>query len=151
MRKNGRLIVCLALLFLFAPVHAQDRSFTVVIDAGHGGKDPGAIGSQVYEKTINLAVALKLGELISANHADVHVIYTRETDKFVELEERANIANRNKADLFIAIHTNSVDKLKGNVNVRGAETYTLGLAKTEENMEVQMRENAVILEEDNYL
>jgi N-acetylmuramoyl-L-alanine amidase len=121
---------------------------TVVIDAGHGGKDPGARGSSINEKAINLAVALRLGSLISENHNDVKVIYTRKTDVFIELDERANIANRNKADLFISIHTNAV---KRGSSVSGTETYTLGLARTDENLEVAMRENSAILLEDNYL
>jgi len=133
---------------LLMPCFATDYKFTVVIDAGHGGKDPGAVGSLVREKAINLAVALKLGALITSNHKDVNVIYTRKTDVFMDLSERADIANRQKADLFISIHTNSV---KNKSNVKGAETYTLGLAKTEENLEVAIRENAVILNEDNYL
>ena len=151
MRKNGRLIHLLVFLFLLTSGFAADPVFTVVIDAGHGGKDPGAVGSVVKEKAINLAVAQKLGALITASHKDVNVVYTRKTDVFVDVAERADIANRNKADLFISIHTNSVDKRKGNVNAKGAETYTLGLAKTEENLEVAIRENAAILEEENYL
>ena len=130
------------------PVYATDKPFTVVIDPGHGGKDPGARGSLVNEKAINLAIALKLGALITSNHKDIHVIYTRKTDVFVGLMERAEIANRNKADLFISIHTNSV---KNRSNVIGTETFTLGLANSEDNLEVAMRENAVILDEDNYL
>ena len=149
MRKNGRLISILVFLFLLTSGYAADPVFTVVIDAGHGGRDPGAEGSVVREKVINLAVAKKLGALITTNHKDVKVIYTRETDIFLELSERADIANRNKADLFISIHSNSLDRRRS--NVRGAETYTLGLARTEENLEVAMRENAVILEEENYL
>ena len=149
MRKNGRLISILVFLFLLTPGFAADPVFTVVIDAGHGGKDPGAIGSLVREKAINLAVAQKLGTLITANYKDVNVIYTRKTDVFVDIAERADIANRNKADLFISIHTNSLEKNKS--NVKGVETYTLGLAKTEENLEVAIRENAVILGEENYL
>lgn len=94
------------------PLLAKGDTFIVVIDAGHGGKDPGAKGVKTNEKTINLAVALKLGKMIAAGHDDVQVIYTRKTDKFVELSERANIANRNKADLFISIHTNSLKKKK---------------------------------------
>ena len=148
MSNNGRIIVSLALLFMLTHVYAADKIFTVVIDAGHGGKDPGAKGSLVSEKAINLSVALKLGSLITANHKDVNVIYTRKTDVFVELMERAEIANRNKADLFISIHANSVDKRRS--NVKGAETYTLGLADSDENLEVAIRENAVILQEDNY-
>lgn len=112
------------------------------------GKDPGARGSSINEKAINLAVALRLGSLISEKHDDVKVIYTRKTDVFIELDERANIANRNKADLFISIHTNAV---KRGSSVSGTETYTLGLARTDENLEVAMRENSAILLEDNYL
>lgn len=139
----------LAFLFVWsAPARrGRQQPFTVVIDAGHGGKDPGGIGSKVKEKTINLAVALKLGRLISDGHKDVNVIYTRKTDYFVEVIERANMANRNNANLFISIHANSVRKAS---NVTGAETYTLGLAKTQENLEVAMLENSVILLEDNY-
>jgi len=135
-------------LLLFVPfIKAQDKMFTVVIDAGHGGKDPGARGATINEKVINLSVALKVGKLISDNHKDVKVIYTRKTDVFVELDERANIANRNKADLFISIHANAVKRK----NVTGTETFTLGLARTEENLEVAKRENSAILLEDDYL
>ena len=127
-------------------IQAQ-RDFTVVIDPGHGGRDPGSIGAISREKNINLAVSLLLGDIIEKNHKDTRVIYTRKTDVFIPLDERANIANRNKADLFISIHVNSVrDK-----NPSGTETYTLGLANTEENREVAMRENSVILMEDDYL
>lgn len=138
----------LSYFILFPCVQAKDKSFTVVIDAGHGGKDPGARGSKINEKVINLSVALKLGNLITANHGDVKVVYTRKTDCFIELDERANIANRAKADLFISIHTNAVKK---GSSVRGAETFTLGLARTDENLEVAMRENSAILLEDDYL
>ena len=137
-----------ALFFVLPVLQAKEKTFTVVIDAGHGGKDPGARGSSINEKAINLAVALKLGSLISEKHNDVKVIYTRKTDVFIELDERANIANRNKADLFISIHTNAV---KRGSAVSGTETYTLGLARTDENLEVAMRENSAILLEDNYL
>lgn len=138
----------IALFFVLPVSQAKEKAFTVVIDAGHGGKDPGARGSSINEKAINLAVALKLGSLISEKHNDVKVIYTRKTDVFIELDERANIANRNKADLFISIHTNAV---KRGSSVSGTETYTLGLARTDENLEVAMRENSAILLEDNYL
>lgn len=137
----------IALFLALSGVQAREKTFIVVIDAGHGGKDPGARGSVINEKEINLAVALKLGAKITANHDDVKVVYTRKTDRFIELDERANIANRNKADLFISIHTNSVKK--GNT-ARGTETYTLGLARTDENLAVAMRENSAILLEDNY-
>jgi len=150
MIRNGRIFGVLVFLFLLTAVYAEDKKFTVVIDAGHGGKDPGAIGvTRVEEKKINLAVAQKLGALITANHKDVNVIYTRKTDVFLDLAERADIANRNKADLFISIHTNSLDKRRN--NIKGTETYTLGLAKTDENLEVAIKENSVILTEDNYL
>lgn len=142
-------ITLLLALFLNLPaLQAREKTFTVVIDAGHGGKDPGARGTVIDEKVINLAVALKLGEKIAANHEDVKVIYTRKTDHFIELDERANIANRNKADLFVSIHTNSVKK---GSTAQGTETYTLGLARTDENLAVAMRENSAILLEDNYL
>lgn len=140
-------ISILAAIVFVPGLHAKEKLFTVVIDPGHGGRDPGATGQSAKEKTINLAVALSLGEMIANNHEDTRIVYTRKTDQFVELDERANIANRNKADLFISIHTNSVKK--GNT-VRGAETFTLGLARTEENLAVAMRENSAILLEDNY-
>lgn len=150
MAKSTFLYINLVIaLFLVLPVlQAKEKTFTVVIDAGHGGKDPGARGTVINEKAINLAVALKLGSLISEKHSDVKVIYTRKTDVFIELDERANIANRNKADLFISIHTNAV---KRGSSVSGTETYTLGLARSDENLEVAMRENSAILLEDNYL
>jgi N-acetylmuramoyl-L-alanine amidase len=130
-------------------IQAQTKTFTVVIDAGHGGKDKGALGRSTTEKDINLAVALKVGNLISEHYDDVKVIHTRKTDKFIELDERANIANRNKADLFISIHTNSA--AKNGAQASGTETFTLGLARTDENLEVAKRENSVIMLEDNYL
>lgn len=150
MRKYLLLYInLLAAMFLLMPgLHAKEKTFTIVIDPGHGGKDPGAIGSTTREKTINLAVALAFGEMIEKNHPDTRVVYTRKTDRFIELDERANIANRNKADLFVSIHTNSV---KRGSSVRGTETFTLGLARTDENLEVAMRENSAILLEDNYL
>ena len=125
-------------------LQAREKTFTVVIDAGHGGKDPGARGANINEKEINLAVALKLGRLIENNAEDVRVIYTRKTDCFIELDERANIANRNKADLFVSIHTNAV---KRGSTVQGTETYTLGLARSEENLEVAMSENSKHIEQ----
>ena len=136
------------LLFPTLLLASAGKPFVVVIDAGHGGKDPGASGYAVKEKVINLNVALKLGKLIEKNMDDVKVIYTRSNDRSVELTERAAIANRNKADLFISIHTNA---LKKGSRVRGTETYTLGLARSDENLEVAMRENSAILLEDNYL
>ena len=119
---------------------------TVVIDAGHGGKDTGALGRLTTEKVVNLSVALKLGAYIEENLPDVKVIYTRKTDKFVELSERAAIANRNNADVFISIHCNSTE---GTTSVNGAETYVMGESKNEANLNVAKKENAAILLEDN--
>lgn len=130
-----------------AASEAMAKDFVVVIDAGHGGHDPGAIGQISKEKDINLKVALKLGKQIRQNCPDVKVVYTRSRDVFIPLNRRAEIANNAKADLFISIHTNSVASGK---SVRGASTWTLGLAKSEANLEVAKRENAVILYEDDY-
>ena len=118
---------------------------TVVIDAGHGGKDPGCHGKSSDEADVTLKVALELGRIIKENCSDVKVVYTRSTDKFVELHDRAAIANKQNADLFISIHCNSGPK-----KVSGTETFTMGLHTSEENLEVAKRENSVILTEDNY-
>jgi N-acetylmuramoyl-L-alanine amidase len=119
----------------------------IVIDAGHGGKDGGCVGtSPIIEKNIALSIALKAGKYIEENIKDVKVIYTRDTDVFIELHERARIANRNKADLFISIHVNAFTTS----NPYGTGTYVMGLAKTEANMRAAMRENEAILLEDNY-
>ncbi len=120
---------------------------TVVIDAGHGGKDPGTHGNYAKEKNLNLKIALELGRKIKEEMPNVRVIYTRTTDRFIELAERSAIANRNRADLFISIHCNANPKSKA---VHGTETYTMGLHKTEGNLDVAKRENAVILKETNY-
>lgn len=117
---------------------------TVVIDAGHGGKDPGCHGNFAHEKTVCLEIALKLGAMIKEKHPDVKVIYTRDKDVFVELIERANIANRNKADLFICIHANA-----GSAAAFGTETYVLGLHRTEAQQKVMERENSIIALEDD--
>lgn len=147
--KNHILILacCLLSAFPFGHLQAEGGSFTVVIDPGHGGRDPGAIGKRGKEKTINLNVALKLGKLIQNNHPDVRIVYTRQKDVFVALDKRAQIANNAKADLFISIHTNSVAKGR---TVRGTETYTLGLHRTDDNLEVAKLENSVILIESDY-
>lgn len=133
--------------FVFAqPLMAQDARFTVVLDAGHGGHDPGAKGTFSREKDINLAVTLKVGELIDRKFKDVKLVYSRKTDKYLTLQERADIVNDNHADLFICIHTNSAQSSSAS----GAETFTLGVGKTKNNLEVAMRENSVITLEDNY-
>lgn len=131
--------------FLWAQKGTKIR--TVVIDAGHGGKDPGALSKRVKEKDIALSVALKVGKYIEENVKDVKVIYTRKTDKFIPLYERGEIANRNNADLFISIHCNA----NNNSSVYGAETYVLGIEekRTKLNMNVAMMENAAILLEDD--
>lgn len=118
----------------------------VVIDAGHGGKDPGTVYGKIYEKNINLSVALKLGKMIQTTYPEVEVIYTRKNDTFIALSERGNIANRAGADLFISIH---VDAAR-NTTASGATTYIMGLDKGEDNLEVAMRENDVIMYEEDY-
>lgn len=140
-------LCCLLLWSVAAVAVAQKKSFTIVIDPGHGGKDAGAVGKLTQEKTINLNVALALGQLIEQNHKDVKVVYTRKTDVFIPLDQRARIANTAKADLFLSIHTNAV---AGNSTVRGTETYTLGMHRAKDNLEVAKRENSVILHEQNY-
>ncbi len=123
---------------------------TVVIDAGHGGHDPGAISTdgKLTEKFVVLDVALSLGKMINEAYPDVKVIYTRNKDVFIPLNTRADIANKNHADLFISLHCNSVPKNK--TAPSGTETYVMGMSKSESNMEVSKRENSVILMEDDY-
>jgi N-acetylmuramoyl-L-alanine amidase len=143
------LLFCIGLWLPWLPdcSTAWAKDFVVVIDPGHGGHDPGAVGRISKEKNINLNVALKLGRLIKNNNDDVKVIFTRSTDVFIPLDRRAEIANDAKADLFISIHTNSV---AGSRTVKGASTWTLGLAKSEANLAVAKRENSVILYESDY-
>ncbi len=126
---------------------AANKKFTLVIDAGHGGTDAGAVGKITKEKKINLDVALVFGRLVERNCPDVRVIYTRKTDVFVPLHKRADIANRAKADLFISIHTNALPR--GRIS-RGLETYTLGMHRAADNLDVAKRENSVILIETDY-
>lgn len=123
------------------------KKFTLVIDAGHGGHDAGAVGSFSKEKNINLNTALAFGRYVERNCPDVNVIYTRKTDVFVTLHGRAEIANKAKADLFISIHTNA---LPGGKIGRGLETYTLGMHRAGDNLDVAKRENSVILVEKDY-
>jgi N-acetylmuramoyl-L-alanine amidase len=132
------------LIFSFSANSQNSAVKTVVIDAGHGGHDSGCLGASNYEKTVCLSIALKVGELIKNSFPNVKVVYTRDKDVFVELHERAAIANRNKADLFICIHANSASP-----SAYGAETYVLGLHKTDSQKQVAERENSIIkLEQD---
>ena len=126
---------------------AERHKYTLVIDAGHGGKDAGALGKYSKEKNINLNVALAFGRYVEQNCPDVKVIYTRKTDVFIPLHERAAIANRNKADVFVSIHTNSVASKKP---IAGLETYTMGMRRSDEKLSAAMRENDVILIEKDY-
>lgn len=141
-------IIIISILLCSPSVLAKD--FIVVIDAGHGGADVGAVGKTAYEKNINLGVALKLGELISDNCSNTKVVYTRKTDRYLTLNERADIANKAHGNLFISIHTNSVDKKnKNRSSISGAATYVLGMHKNDDNLAVAMRENSVMkLEKD---
>ena len=138
--------VLLFLMPMYTFPQKGEKIQTIVIDAGHGGKDTGALGKVTNEKTLNLAVALKFGNYIKENLPDVKVIYTRNKDKFVELSERAAIANRNNADVFISIHCNSTEIAN---SASGAETFVMGESKNEKNLAVAKKENASILLEDN--
>lgn len=140
--------VCVVTLFILSAlrVQAQRNDFVLVIDAGHGGKDYGACHNGINEKDLNLAVALRTGAIIKARYPKVKVLYTRSTDTFVGLMERANFANRNKANLFISVHTNSAE----NSSANGTETYVLGLWRSKDNLRVAMRENQSITLEANY-
>jgi N-acetylmuramoyl-L-alanine amidase len=119
----------------------------VVIDAGHGGHDPGCVGAHSYEKDIALSICLKLADAIREKHPDVQVILTRSTDVFIPLHERARIANKNAADLFISVHCNAMPK---GAQAQGSETYVLGPHKKDENLQVALRENSAVLLEENY-
>ena len=135
------------LLGLLCPQWADaQRLFTVVLDAGHGGKDSGTVGNGGKEKDITLAVAKLVGAKIQATHPEVRVLYTRRTDVFVGLQERADFANRNKASMMLSIHVNSAPSK----SVYGTETYVLGVAKLANNLSVAMRENKAMLLESDY-
>ena len=144
------ILITAALLIAAMPVQAVDKdgNFILVIDAGHGGKDPGAVNGKSQEKTINLNIALKMGKLIEENCKNVKVIYTRKTDVFVELYKRADIANKAGADMFISVHTNSAK----NKSANGAETYLLGVEenRTSANLNAALEENKAILLENDY-
>lgn len=145
--KKILVLLVVFMVIMVSTAAAADKRFTLVIDAGHGGHDTGAAGAFSKEKNINLNVALAFGRYVENNCPDVRVIYTRKTDVFVPLHERANIANRNKADLFVSIHTNA---LPGGKIARGLETYTLGMHRAGDNLDVAKRENSVILIEKDY-
>jgi N-acetylmuramoyl-L-alanine amidase len=157
--KNDKLhtinIYSIKLFFIFlvlticsvsATIVKDQKKWVIVIDAGHGGRDSGAQGVISYEKNIALAIALKTGEYLEHNLNNVTVLYTRKNDTFVELQDRATFANKSNADLFISIHANWA-KTK---NIRGTETFIMGLAKDEQNLEVAMKENEVIMLENDY-
>ena len=145
LKKITLILTLLCMLVLTAT--GANRRFTLVIDPGHGGHDAGALGAISKEKNINLSVALQFGKYVERNMPDVRVIYTRKTDVFVSLKERANIANRANADLFISVHTNALPAGK---IARGFETYTLGMHRAKDNLDVAMRENSVISMEKGY-
>ena len=145
LKKITLILTLLCMLVLTAT--GANRRFTLVIDPGHGGHDAGALGAISKEKNINLSVALQFGKYVERNMPDVRVIYTRKTDVFIPLKERANIANRANADLFISVHTNALPAGK---IARGFETYTLGMHRAKDNLDVAMRENSVISMEKGY-
>lgn len=143
-------LVAAALIFIISAASkksvAGNKLNTIVIDAGHGGHDPGTHGGSTLEKDVALKIALKLGQIIKDSLPDVKLIYTRKTDIFIPLSERSNIANKNNADLFISIHCNA----NNNTSARGTETFIMGLHKTAGNLNVSKRENAAILLEEDY-
>lgn len=149
--RSRRLYIPMMLLGLvlvsMLPAEGQQGRFTVVLDAGHGGKDPGAIGFGAKEKEITLGIVLELGRMIKSAHPEVRVLYTRQRDVFVGLQARADFANRHNASLFISVHVNSAPK---GSSARGTETYVLGLSKQSSNLSVAMRENKAMLLEDDY-
>ena len=142
-------IIFILLMFVSfsAAATAAGKRFTLVIDAGHGGHDVGAKGDFSYEKNINLNVALAFGRYVERNCPDVKVVYTRKTDVFIPLHRRASIANKNKADVFISIHTNALPR--GHI-ARGLETYTMGMRRSDEKLSAAKRENSVIMIEKDY-
>ena len=150
LRSRYRIFLTLLLLLGMALVMPMDlqaqRLFSVVIDAGHGGKDPGTVGNGGKEKEITLAVAKLVGKKIKASHPEVRVLFTRETDVFVGLQARADFANKHKASLMLSIHVNSAPT----TSVHGTETYVLGLSKFANNLSVAMRENKAMLLESDY-
>jgi N-acetylmuramoyl-L-alanine amidase len=140
------ILIALLIPYTSFSTNKVNKTWVIVIDAGHGGKDPGAVGSFAEEKNITLAIALKTGEYIEQNLKNTKVVYTRKNDTFVEVSDRANIANRNKADLFISIHANWAPSKK----IQGTETFIMGHTKDDANLQVAMKENEVILLESDY-
>ena len=140
-----KIIHILLVTLLTLPLMAE-KPYTLVLDAGHGGKDPGAVGKFSQEKDLNLKLVLAVGKQINEQYPDVNVVYTRSTDVFIPLQKRADIANKANADLFISIHTNSAEKKEP----RGVETFILGTDRMEANLDVAMRENAVMKLESDY-
>ncbi|MEM0939452.1 MAG: N-acetylmuramoyl-L-alanine amidase [Bacteroidota bacterium] len=155
--RNLALLFSLSLIILlasFQPIGKKNFTVTrIVIDAGHGGRDPGTVGSYTQEKDIALAVSLKVGEYIKKNVNDVEVIYTRKKDESIKLETRASLANGHSADLFVSIHANSLPKhtpLTKKKLIKGVEVYVMGAQNTDRALEVAKRENSVILLEEDY-
>lgn len=151
LRRDNILIICLLLLLSLNVREASASDFVVVVDAGHGGHDAGCVGTKAREKDITLDVSKRLSQKINDRLAGVKSILTRNEDRFLTLQQRADIANRNNGDLFISIHVNSVDyKTPGRRQVHGASVYTLGPDKSKNNLNVAMRENAVMELEEDY-
>ena len=150
--KPIHFLILIGVLMVNSSFHKPVRDFNdgqikrLVIDAGHGGKDPGALGKSSKEKEVTLAIATELKDILNEHAPDIEVVLTRDDDTFVELHNRAKHVSENEADFFISIHCNS----SRNKSAYGAETYVLGNHRAEDNMEVVMRENSVILEEDNH-
>ena len=154
-----RLIIffCLSLFLItvsFTPAGKRNVAITrIVIDPGHGGKDPGTLGNYTKEKSVVLQIALEVGKYLTENMKDIEVIYTRTDDSFVELERRSEIAHNSNGDLFVSIHANSLPKrtsVRRKKEIKGAEVYVMGAQNTERALEVAKRENSVILLEDDY-
>lgn len=147
MRRLLHNIIFIGVLYILFPsfVMAEGKNFVVVLDAGHGGKDPGTIGSAASHKEKDIAynITMEIGRLLKNNHPEIKIVYTRSTDVFVELGRRAEIANKAKADLFVSIHVNSLPK-GASKNITGVQSYTLSLSTADTNLEVEKRENSVI-------
>jgi N-acetylmuramoyl-L-alanine amidase len=140
------MLMVVGIFLLNSSLKPDDKSFTVIIDPGHGGKDPGAVSHGVMEKDIALTISIMVGKMINDSLPEVKVLFTRKKDEFIELHQRSAFANKNKADLFLSIHCNATDNQKA----EGTETFVMGLHKNESNLEVAKRENAAILLEDGY-